>query len=133
MLLDSHRYGEWADARLTSFDPPGPVVLGQVMEGRARELGLGFRVRLLVDEVDPGRHRVVLEVEPQARSGGLPQRCSSSPSRWELIAPSRITVSSSPGRSAITVDGSPPGARPPSSTPARPGRRAASVAVIAGG
>ena len=56
MLLDSHRYGEWADARFSSFDPPGPVVLGQVMEAQARELGLSFRVVawLLGPRLEPG-------------------------------------------------------------------------------
>ena len=26
ILLDSENYGEWADARFTRFDPPGPTV-----------------------------------------------------------------------------------------------------------
>jgi hypothetical protein len=26
VLLDSEHYGDWADARFTRFDPPGPTV-----------------------------------------------------------------------------------------------------------
>lgn len=63
MLVDSERYGEWADARFERIDPPGPVVPGQVMLATSNELGLRFMVRLKVLEVDPHNHRVSFDVD----------------------------------------------------------------------
>ena len=63
ILLDSENYGEWADARFTRFDPPGPAVPRQLMEADTRELGLTFKVRLRIESIDPARHQVVFNVD----------------------------------------------------------------------
>ncbi|HEY8812492.1 MAG TPA: SRPBCC family protein [Candidatus Dormibacteraeota bacterium] len=62
VLLDSEHYGEWADARFTRFDPPGPALPGQVMEADTRELGLTFKVRLRIETIDPARREVAFDV-----------------------------------------------------------------------
>jgi uncharacterized protein YndB with AHSA1/START domain len=63
--LDSEHYGQWADARFTRFDPPGPAVPGQVMWADGREFGIRFplQVRLQIDSIDPESHRLVLDVD----------------------------------------------------------------------
>jgi uncharacterized protein YndB with AHSA1/START domain len=65
ILHDSKHYGDWADARFTRFDPPGPAVPGQVMWANGREFGirLPLQVRLEVASIDPEQHRIVLDVD----------------------------------------------------------------------
>ena len=63
ILMDSSQYGEWSDMREPTITPPGPTVPGQVMESKTSGLGLTFRVRLLVREVDLKYHRVGFDVD----------------------------------------------------------------------
>jgi uncharacterized protein YndB with AHSA1/START domain len=55
LLTDPDRYRRWAGAELVRATPPGPVRQGQVMEFRARELGIAFRVRMDVGKPEPPR------------------------------------------------------------------------------
>lgn len=63
ILMDSAQYGEWSDMRHPTITPPGATVPGQVMESSTSELGLTFRVRLVVRDVNPESHRVAFDVE----------------------------------------------------------------------
>jgi len=63
ILMDSAQYGEWSDMRAPTITPPGPTVPGQVMESGTSMLGLIFRVRLAVREVDVEHHRVGFDVD----------------------------------------------------------------------
>jgi uncharacterized protein YndB with AHSA1/START domain len=62
VLTDSRNYGDWADARFTRINPPGPATPGQVLEADTRELGVSFKVRLRVEAVNPAKHQVVFDV-----------------------------------------------------------------------
>ena len=63
ILADSRSYGEWSDLTDPVITPPGPAAPGQVLESSTSELGLNFRARLVVREVDPVRRRVGFEVD----------------------------------------------------------------------
>ena len=63
ILTDSSQYSEWSDIREPTITPPGPTVPGQVMESKTSELGLTFRVRLVVREVNLEHHRVGFDVD----------------------------------------------------------------------
>ncbi|HEX6348128.1 MAG TPA: hypothetical protein VF160_01920 [Candidatus Dormibacteraeota bacterium] len=56
-------YASWLDGEIRSAQPPGPMVTGQVIELVTRELGLGFRVRLRVLNVDAGRRHAGIDVD----------------------------------------------------------------------
>ena len=56
VLTASERLGEWTDARVVAIAPPGPAQPGQQIDMRAPALGLEFRVRIDVGEMDPN-HR----------------------------------------------------------------------------
>lgn len=63
ILMDSVQYGEWSDMREPTITPPGPTAPGQVMESKTSALGLTFRVRLVVREVNLEHHRVRFDVD----------------------------------------------------------------------
>ena len=63
ILMDSTKYGEWSDLRRPTITPPGPTMAGQVLEASTSALGLTFRARLVVREVDAKHHRVGFDVD----------------------------------------------------------------------
>lgn len=63
ILMDSASYGEWSDLEHPTITPPGPTAPGQVLESSTSELGLTFRARLVVREVDAVQHRVGFDVD----------------------------------------------------------------------
>jgi hypothetical protein len=63
ILMDSTKYGEWSDLRRPIITPPGPTRPGQVLESKTSAVGLTFRARLVVRDVDAERHRVAFDVD----------------------------------------------------------------------
>jgi hypothetical protein len=61
-LLDVERYPEWADVRLVSAEPPGPLAPGQRLRFTSRELGRDWPVVFEIHEVDSLRHRLGVDV-----------------------------------------------------------------------
>ena len=55
MLTDPDLYQRWAGADLVRAIPAGQLCQGQVMEFRARELGVAFGVRMDVGKPEPPR------------------------------------------------------------------------------
>ncbi|MBV9358559.1 MAG: SRPBCC family protein [Chloroflexi bacterium] len=53
VLIDTERYGEWADAEVVHVNPPGLASPGQHIELAARALGRQWRVTIDVGRMDP--------------------------------------------------------------------------------
>jgi ligand-binding SRPBCC domain-containing protein len=53
VLVNTERYGDWADADVVSVDPPGPARSGQRIELAPRALGRRWHASIDVARMDP--------------------------------------------------------------------------------
>lgn len=60
VVTDSERFGDWADAKFVSAQPPGGAVPGQVVNLEARGLGRTWPVTIEVEKMDPDRRWIDL-------------------------------------------------------------------------
>jgi polyketide cyclase/dehydrase/lipid transport protein len=63
VLTRPESFGQWADARVESVVPPGPLAAGQMILLTAPALGRNWEVRFDVARVDPERHEIELHVK----------------------------------------------------------------------
>ena len=63
VLTQPASFGQWADARVESVVPPGPLAPGQVILLSAPAFGRNWQVRFDVVKVDPERHQIELQVK----------------------------------------------------------------------
>jgi hypothetical protein len=63
VLTHPARFGQWADARVESVVPPGPLVPGQIIFLSAPAFGRNWQVRFDVVGVYPERHQIELHVK----------------------------------------------------------------------
>ncbi len=62
LLANPQRYDEWWDARVERMEPAGPAVEGQQITASTRALGRRFTVGFKVEQVDPQKHKIQLNV-----------------------------------------------------------------------
>ena len=62
LLANPERYDEWWDAHVEHMEPPGPAVAGQHITASTRALGKRFSVGFKVEQIDPEKHKIQLNV-----------------------------------------------------------------------
>ena len=61
-LTQWERYADWADVQVERVEPEGPISVGQTISFAGKALGRTWHFIFKVEEVNPERHRLGLQV-----------------------------------------------------------------------